>query len=74
MTMQTATRTRDDAVPVIDISGYANGTPSDKHAIARRIDEACRTVGFLTVAGHGVPEPLIERGRDNVVLGRAFEQ
>src|SRR5271169_6497279 len=61
MVMQAAPISRDDAVPVIDISGYATGAPSERRAIARRIDEACRTVGFLTVAGHGVPEPLIER-------------
>ena len=61
MTMQTATRTHDDAVPVIDIAGYQTGSPSDKRALAHRIDEACRTVGFLTIIGHGVPASLIER-------------
>ncbi len=64
MTIRSATSPRDasqGAVPVIDIAGYDGGGLADKHAIARRIDEACRTVGFLVVAGHGVPELLSER-------------
>jgi len=61
MVMQAGTISRDDAVPVIDIAGYETGSPSDKRALARRIDEACRTVGFLTITGHDVPATLIER-------------
>jgi isopenicillin N synthase-like dioxygenase len=61
MATHSSTIARADAIPVIDLSGYATATPAGKRALARRIDEACRTVGFLTVAGHGVPEPLIER-------------
>src|SRR5471032_991813 len=57
------------AVPIIDIAGYDGGSLADKRAIARRIDEACRTVGFLVVAGHGVPEPLIDR---TAMAARAF--
>lgn len=57
------------AVPVIDISGYSRGTADAKRRIARQIDEACRTIGFIVVSGHGVPDALVERMRRTL---RAF--
>src|SRR5277367_2484524 len=54
------------AVPVIDISGYFNGPIATKHAIARTIDEACRTIGFIVISGHGVPAALVEQMRSNL--------
>jgi isopenicillin N synthase-like dioxygenase len=50
-----------DAVPVIDIAPYFSGDDAAKKAVARQIDQACRTIGFLVVSGHGVPEELIAR-------------
>lgn len=50
-------------IPVIDISAYRSGDPDGTADIARRIDEACRSVGFLIVTGHGVDPDLIERTR-----------
>jgi isopenicillin N synthase-like dioxygenase len=49
------------AVPVIDIGAYFRGDPVAKRRVAREIGEACRSIGFLVVAGHGVPDALIER-------------
>jgi isopenicillin N synthase-like dioxygenase len=49
------------AVPVIDISPYFSGEAARKAAIARQIDEACRTIGFLVISGHGVSPELIGR-------------
>jgi isopenicillin N synthase-like dioxygenase len=48
-------------VPTIDLSGWASGDPQVRAALAAEIDEACRTVGFLEVTGHGVDPGLIER-------------
>jgi isopenicillin N synthase-like dioxygenase len=58
-----------NAVPVIDISGYFTGSESEKRRIAREIGEACRTIGFLVVTGHGVPDEVI---RSTEATGRAF--
>jgi isopenicillin N synthase-like dioxygenase len=55
-----AARTAAGPVPVIDLSGYFGGSAADKRAIARQIDEACRSIGFLVVSGHGVSDALVE--------------
>jgi len=49
------------SVPIIDISGYRSGAPAEKRRVANLIDEACRTIGFLVVSGHGVPDAVVER-------------
>jgi isopenicillin N synthase-like dioxygenase len=48
-----------DTVPVIDLAGTDSGDPARKRAVAREIDAACRSIGFLVIAGHGVPDPVI---------------
>ena len=58
-----------EAVPVIDISGYFTGSAAEKQRVAREIGEACRTIGFLLVTGHGVPNELDRAHRGT---GRAF--
>lgn len=54
-------------LPVIDLTGLRDGT--DAPGVARRIDDACRRVGFFVVRGHGV-DPAVPRRLD--ALGRAF--
>lgn len=48
-------------VPTVDISPYVqDGSDADKAATARALDEACRTVGFIQIVGHGVPSEITE--------------
>ncbi|WP_035855221.1 isopenicillin N synthase family dioxygenase [Cryptosporangium arvum] len=50
-------------VPAIDISPYVHPddhSDADRSAVARAMDEACSTVGFVQVLGHGVPSGVIE--------------
>lgn len=48
-------------VPAIDITPYvAHGTPEERAEVARAIDEACRTVGFMQILGHGIPGTTID--------------
>jgi len=48
------------SVPVVDISSYVSGGDAEaRAAVARAVDEANRTVGFLQVVGHGVPDAAI---------------
>lgn len=49
------------SVPAIDISPYVvDGSAEERAAVARAVDEACRTVGFIQVLGHCIPAPVIE--------------
>ncbi|WP_432487248.1 isopenicillin N synthase family dioxygenase [Kineococcus sp. SYSU DK018] len=44
-------------VPAVDISPYVHGgSPAERAAVAAAMDAACRTVGFVQVTGHGVPD------------------
>ena len=44
-------------VPAVDISPYVRGgSPAERAAVAAAMDAACRTVGFVQVTGHGVPD------------------
>ena len=47
-------------VPIIDIAPYRTGAELRRRAVAQQIDEACRDIGFLVVAGHGVSADLIQ--------------
>ena len=50
----------DFAVPVVHIGPYvAGGDAASRAATARAMDEACRTVGFVQVLGHGVLESAV---------------
>ena len=49
-------------VPTVDISPWVapGGSPANRTAAARALDDACRSVGFVQVLGHQVPESAIE--------------
>ena len=44
----------DPVVPVIDLSGWAQGDFAKRKSIAASVDEACRRVGFMQIVGHGI--------------------
>ncbi|NQX17333.1 isopenicillin N synthase family oxygenase [Rathayibacter sp. VKM Ac-2857] len=47
-------------VPTVDISSYVSGgTPADRASVAAALDHACRTVGFIQIVGHGVPDDVL---------------
>ncbi|WP_329400099.1 2-oxoglutarate and iron-dependent oxygenase domain-containing protein [Streptomyces lydicus] len=47
------------AVPVVDISGWSGGTAAGRALIAADVDRAARTVGFLQIRGHGIPDGVV---------------
>ena len=54
-------------VPTIDISPYVargtgatSDTVADRARVAAEVDEACRTVGFIQILGHGVPQTAVD--------------
>ncbi len=48
-----------DRVPLLDISPFVEGTESGRQKVARAIAEACESIGFFAITGHGVaPETI----------------
>lgn len=47
-------------IPIVDFAPFLDGTPEGKARVARAIGEACESVGFLYLTGHGVPQDLID--------------
>ncbi|MCX6503088.1 MAG: isopenicillin N synthase family oxygenase [Microbacterium sp.] len=48
-------------VPTVDITPYVQGGTDEARAdVAHRIDDACRTVGFIQITGHGIPAAVID--------------
>ncbi len=43
-------------VHVMDLLPFRHGTARDKRDVAATFDRVCRDIGFLVIAGHGVPE------------------
>ena len=50
-------------VPLIDLGPFRHGNTAARAEVAAQVDRACREIGFLVVANHGVPEELIEATR-----------
>jgi isopenicillin N synthase-like dioxygenase len=48
------------AFPIVDLARFERASPSDKLALAAEVDQICRATGFLALAGHGVPETVID--------------
>jgi isopenicillin N synthase-like dioxygenase len=46
-------------VPVIDISGFKVGSEAERRAIAAQVDRAASDVGFMQIAGHGIPTTAV---------------
>jgi len=42
-------------VPVIDLAPFRYGGAVDRERVAAQVAEACETLSFLVVSGHGVP-------------------
>jgi len=48
-------------VPHIDLGPVLAGDAAGARAVHKAVDEALRTVGFMTIGNHGVPEDLVQR-------------
>jgi len=49
------------SVPIIDLAPYFSGTAEGKAEVAKKVDEACRSIGFLVITNHGISPELISR-------------
>ena len=51
----------DEEIPTLDISPYLSDRPGGCEAVAARLREISRTVGFFYLKGHDIPQELIDR-------------
>lgn len=49
------------AIPVVDVAPYRAGDPGGTKRVAEAVRAACQEIGFLVIAGHGVPDALVRR-------------
>lgn len=47
-------------IPVIDFDPFLNGDEDQRSEVARQITDACESIGFFYLKGHGVPAKLRE--------------
>ncbi len=47
-------------ISVFDLGGFERASAEEKKGLGREVDSICRETGFLAIAGHGVPEAVIE--------------
>ncbi|WP_420451353.1 isopenicillin N synthase family dioxygenase [Ilumatobacter sp.] len=48
------------SVPVIDVGGLRSDDLERRRTVAREIGEACETIGFLCVTGHGIATDVVD--------------
>ena len=56
-------------IPVIDISSFQTGNSGDKRTVAAQVAQACQSIGFLVIAGHGIAPSTVTTLYD---AGKAF--
>jgi isopenicillin N synthase-like dioxygenase len=49
-----------EQIPAIDIAPFLAGDPNGRIMVAQAVARACEEIGFLVIAGHGVPQPVID--------------
>ena len=47
-------------VPIVDVSAWGGADGATNDEIAAAVDDACRTVGFMQIVGHGIPTAVID--------------
>jgi isopenicillin N synthase-like dioxygenase len=54
-----------DAVPLIDFGPFRSGSEAERKAVALKLGEACRNIGFFYVVNHGVPDAAVAGALDH---------
>ena len=63
MAYSRAKRVAADLIPVIDISPLRDGT--DPNGVAQALHAANKSLGFIYIMGHGIPDRVIEAARES---------
>jgi isopenicillin N synthase-like dioxygenase len=47
-------------IPVVDLSKFVDGTPTEREAFVEELGAAFHNIGFVAVKNHGIPQSLID--------------
>lgn len=47
-------------VPIVDLRPWFGGSDAEQRAVAREVDHACRTLGFMQIIGHPIERAIID--------------
>jgi isopenicillin N synthase-like dioxygenase len=61
-------------IPVIELERFRRGSPIDRRSVARKVDRACREIGFVSIAAHGVSSATLCAARDTALEFFALPQ
>ena len=50
----------DYPIPLVDFSPFLSGDTEARHRVARAVDEALSSIGFLYLANHGIDQQKID--------------
>src|SRR6266536_3310637 len=48
------------SIPIIDLGSSFSTSLEARQSVARQINEACTTVGFFYITGHGIPKNICD--------------
>ncbi|CAN5776191.1 2-oxoglutarate and iron-dependent oxygenase domain-containing protein [soil metagenome] len=57
------TSTPDTVLPVFDLKAFTDASPAERRVLARTVDDALESVGFLALVGHGIDQSAIDEVR-----------
>lgn len=49
-----------DAIPIIDLKSWYDGTPEGRQKVVEAMREACENVGFFFIRNHGVQQSVVQ--------------
>lgn len=47
-------------IPVIDFSGFRQGSPAEQNQVVQAIYRACHEIGFMYLKNHGIPNAVLD--------------
>jgi isopenicillin N synthase-like dioxygenase len=56
----TAPRLSFDSIPIVSLTSWFSGSTKEQVELANKINSVCRTIGFMYISDHGIPESMLQ--------------
>lgn len=71
--MTVSTQTVEPAnIPVVDFNLLSSGTPQERNAALKQLDDAFQTFGFIYLSNHSIPQEMVAEAFAWVSLSSSF--